>query len=407
MFYIFLHCLFELSLNKNKYTTFVLLIHLFLKYNIYYINFFCFKGANNNNNNIKKKKTKPKNKKKMTTNYRGPESTIVEYPSHRIGCSAHSKYMDFQTNQPDKKVAIPIKNITEEMHDIGAFQIVVMPDSASSKAQGFAPLPGDSKTYGKTPVIAQVGNVPHGIPDWFFDTSVAKDLKTKADGESVIDDMKRAMVGRNISFVGVSLDSYRKAQGPDHTPEQDGLAVLMHGPVTCKFFTQQPLRPMADLVLSVIPRQMEGRAGGIRYQSDGPEKYPLTVKEYSFDTFEKAVRMVLMQYLAKLEMGVIHFNISSSSSNNKQALGSSTDDQNAALIVAGIIGLTMNDKGYDGFSAMSKTIYNSRIQLLLSGLQGIDAEYNRIIGKNIQAVTETSFRNTKSGMIDYDWFVKS
>ena len=214
----------------------------------------------------------------MTTSYDGPTTTIVDFPSYRIGTTAHTAFMNFQTNQNRDAVALPISQITEEMHDIGSNQIVVMVDPDMAKASGFNQGLSDSKSYGKLLIIGQAGNLPHGLPrDFFTATSYGHDVSKR----NLINELVREMALKHVKFVGISIDSYRKALGPDHTPDQDGVSVLTYGPSTIKIFTPVPLRPMAELVLEMIPQQTYGKSGNVRYQSDGPEKYPFTLKEMS------------------------------------------------------------------------------------------------------------------------------
>lgn len=284
----------------------------------------------------------------MTTNWGdGPESTIPNYNIHQIGVTVDEKFNDFVTNRDVNEVAIKVAYATPEMHNIGNGEIVVTKDQSKMGGLGFygnqAP---DARTMGRPLVFGQSGNLPHGIPQDVMQSDYWKTLSAEEQAE-----VKRQQILRYCAPVGISMDSYRRGPGSAKTPLSDGLAVIMHGPATSRLFTGRPLRPMADLVLAMIPSQAQGRAGAVRYQSDGPERYPFTVAEHDPHNPQKWIRRACSSFADRINMA------NRVNTGNKTGRADATwifavatnahgadsfmleDDKNASNILAGLLGM--------------------------------------------------------------------
>jgi hypothetical protein len=398
----------------------------------------------------------------MTTDYGGPASSIPEYPSHRIGVTPFAKYMDHQSNlgQNSPLAGIPVTQVREDMHDIGSLQIVVMPDPNSHKHtnfnQSFAP-----QSYGKPLAIGQAGNLPHGLSEEFMASDYWKSLTPEEKAR-----LKRECARRNVVMLGVSVDSYRKMIGPDHTPEHDGISVIMHGPCTVRIYTPEPLRPMSQLVLDLIPSQAGGRGGSIRYQSDGPEKYPFTFKEHSprttrdwaieslryfserigqkkvkdwvflnkIDTFGNSTPMletdkngqdltmgilqlslVVIEVLIEKERlsfeggsGVNGWKEKGTSVLGLARVGDSVEAQDSINLVQTILNRLTNRATPLGGARVGSPDYDTHasngLQTFLNGMQGIAASTNQIVARNIGTRPQKYGKN-QTGMHEYDVFI--
>lgn len=399
----------------------------------------------------------------MTTDWNGPESTIPEYPSHRIGVTAHDKYMDFMSGLSESQVAINVRNPSEDMHNIGHLQIVCMVDPSNNKNVGFT-QGFSQQSYGKPLGIGQAGKLPHGLSQEFFRSKYYESL---SDEEKTL--IKREYAKRGIAMLGVSVDSYRKAKGPDHTPNQDGVSVIMHGPCTVKIFTPIPLRPMADLVLDLIPPQGQGRGGSVRYQSEGPEKYPFTLKEHDSGTTSKWCRDALMRFSEKvtdkrnakwifvnkidtfhstnamleadkngqdIAMGILQLSLvvvdkllkhgvvpsaATWQTEGPKVLGlagrdgetdirgdTKTGGRDPTNLIKDII-LRICDKDDDAHKEGDRffsTQANSGLQALLNGVQGVMQSCNKIVARNL-GTRPQKYGKSASGLYEYDIFVKT
>lgn len=220
----------------------------------------------------------------MTTNPNGPETIMSQYPSFRAGATANVALMDLQSAMgDDAKVAKKVTQVTSEMHDIGATEIVVTTSAEKLRAIGFNQP--TAKLYGKPPIIAQSGNFPHGLDPAFLSSDYYNSLDEKGK-----DLLKRQATLRFLIPFGISNAAYHRAAGPNHSPEQDGLDVIAWGPATTKLFTGTILGVGTDVALDLIPSQATGRAGAVRYQSEGAERYPFTVRKLADSPLNEVIK---------------------------------------------------------------------------------------------------------------------
>jgi hypothetical protein len=242
----------------------------------------------------------------------------------------------------------------------------------------------ESRTVGRPVGIAQSGNLPHGLKKSFMDSDYYKNLSL--DDKNLL---MQQMVKSYLYMIGVSQDSFRKAKGPDNTPITDGLYTIMNGPVTCKLFTGQPLRPMAYLVLDLVPNQQHGRSGTIRYQNEGAERYPFTMREYDPHTPQKWIRQIMRNFSQDVQTpqkyGATPM-LPFSSARSEKDHPMLENDRNAANIVTGVFGmasliieellkkkiLSVVNVGGAGFvnDAAGASVWRTRVALGVFGIDG-------------------------------------
>jgi hypothetical protein len=283
----------------------------------------------------------------MTTNYGQNGSNPIESTTPiigitQIGVTADKGFMNLCTNTDRDKAAIPVDRPEEGMWDIGMGDIIVSKNEELFRKmfKMMTQLSGD-RTYGKALGIGQTGNLPVG-EELLLDTYYKAALPAEQE------QMRRQYVLRYIHFLGVSQDSWRKAQGPDKTADQDGLMVIIHGLVSILLYTERPLRPGALLVLDLIPTQTSSRAGTTRYLSQGPERYPPTLREHDPHSPAEWIKRDGREFIKRLKDvksgGPKPGNSGTRMLNIVVNRGSATSlilegQKNAALVVAGVAGI--------------------------------------------------------------------
>jgi hypothetical protein len=285
----------------------------------------------------------------MTTNYGQNGSNPIESTTPiigitQIGVTADKGFMNLCTNTERDKAAIPVDRPEEGMWDIGMGDIIVSKNEELFRKmfKMMTQLSGD-RTYGKALGIGQTGNLPVG-EELLKDPYYLSLSNLPAEQEQ----MRRQYVLRYIHFLGVSQDSWRKAQGPDKTADQDGLMVIIHGLVSILLYTERPLRPGALLVLDLIPTQTSSRAGTTRYLSQGPERYPATLREHDPHTPAEWIKRDGREFIKRLKDvksgGPKPGNSGTRMLNIIVNRGSATSlllegQKNAASVVAGVAGI--------------------------------------------------------------------
>ena len=256
----------------------------------------------------------------MTTAPGGPRTQISKYPRFVTGASANIQLMDFQSAQTDnRKVAQRIEQLTDAAHDISMSEPVVTTDPAVLKKLGF--IQSNHKLYAKTPVIAQTGNFPHGIPEEMLDSDYWKNVLTDQERQEA---MNQSIMRHLIPF-GVNQANFRKTEGPSKSAPQEGLDIIIYGPATSNFFTGTVLPPMTEVALVPMPKQRPGRSGLVKYMSEGSERYPFTVRPLSVKTVVDNLRNDLASYSKRI-----------------------LEKPNGAGVAASVFGQAINPSGRDG-----------------------------------------------------------
>ena len=384
----------------------------------------------------------------MTTNW-GPTSDQPNLPlanSFLIGCTVNRRLHDHNRSTQETETFNKIKTYEETSNDIGLGDIVVSVNDSKMKAL-MGPLNGvlgDSRSFGKPLVTGQSGNLRTNIPDSFWQTEYAKQLT-----QDEKNDIKRQAILSYLVHMGISIDQYRGTPGQDQTPLQDGIAVVMTGPITVKnLHTGVALPTGAALVLDLCPESMTGRKGQYRYQSDGPERYPFTYRPHDPHTPVTWVQRGLRMLADRTKDATIpNFIAAVGSANGNIGENSFVDEthRNSYHVAMGIVGLvnrvmnhvkttTRTDSidaglyylnlhmglgGPGGDNAHTKSLLDvmagigpiiasdpkivqvqqSALSLLLMGVQDFAAVSNRIVAKNVQ--TQLS-RKSKSNNGHFD-----
>jgi len=334
----------------------------------------------------------------MTTNYgqngSNPlESTTPIFGITQIGITADKGLMNLSTNTSKDRSAIPVERPEEGMWDIGMGDIIISKNEEVFRKmfKMMTQLTGD-RIYGKALGVGQTGNLP--VSDDLLNDDFYKNASPR-DKES----MRRQFVLRYMHFLGVSQDSWRKAQGPDKTADQDGLMVIIHGLVSVLLFTERPLRPGALLVLDLIPTQQVGRAGSTRYMSQGPERYPATLREHDPHSPTEWIRRDGLDLIARLEeqrrtninTGTRILNIVSARNSSASLL---LDGQrNAGSIVVGITGIICK------FLSGAPSTMNAE-QLMNLLLTGLDTD----LATDLHKISTS--KSVKANIDDYKTFAQ-
>jgi hypothetical protein len=120
------------------------------------------------------------------------ETTFPGSNNFAIGTTIDASFMQYTSNKSSDEVAIPVKNPTKQMHDIGLGTLCVSINTASMKKEmSYTP---DSRTFGRLLVVGQCGNIPHGLKQEDLDSYSPEDR----------DKLKRQRVMSFCRFVGVA-----------------------------------------------------------------------------------------------------------------------------------------------------------------------------------------------------------
>ena len=294
----------------------------------------------------------------MTTRPGGPDTRMVQYPSLRVGATANEALMDWQNTQTAAgTTAQPITQLTEQAHDISATELVVTTDPNELKKLGFVQPTG--KLYGKPPVIGQTGNFPHGIPANMLETEYFKSL-TEAEKHRLV----RQAVMRHLIPFGVNQANFRKGNGPDKTPLQDGLDVIIFGPATVQLFTGTILPPMTEVAMVPMPANKTGRSGLVKYTSEGVERMPLTVEPLSKQNVINVIRMDLAAFNERVvkrtnptgkAAGILKASVNPMGRDGAMLEA----DKNAAAVYAGALGMALVVLDALGLGAVHATLVNA------------------------------------------------
>lgn len=202
----------------------------------------------------------------------GADTTIVNNGIWSAGAGAHTGFMEFTQNLNASKVSIPVGNPSVDMHSINLGTLLCMVNPTKLKSIGYnSAIVSDNRTFGRPLVIGQSGNLPHGLNQNFMDTPYGKSL----DPEDLTK-LKIEMSKSYLTFFGVSRGNFELGK-KNYTPTVDGIPVIVFGPVTVTLFTPIVIPPLSHLVLDFIQLKTSGRAGNVKYTSQGAERYPFTL----------------------------------------------------------------------------------------------------------------------------------
>jgi hypothetical protein len=277
----------------------------------------------------------------MTTRDGASSTRIPSNPSWRIGVTANKAFMEFQTAQTNPAtVAQPITAPGEETHNISLGEIVCTTNATMLKRLGF--VQPTNELYGKPPVIGQSGGVPHGLPEEFLANSPYWQALSADDKNRLL----RLSMMKYFDPMGVSLGNFRLS-GSGKTPLQDGIDILISGPVTMSLFTGTILPPMTRFRVVPMPASKMGRSGGqVKFTWNGSQRFPFTVEPVDNKSVGDILRTdvaffserILAKKNDKAGTNLFYEQVVKSTARESPML---EGDRNASNLLAGLIGAAM------------------------------------------------------------------
>lgn len=274
----------------------------------------------------------------MTTSNRGPNyesgTDINPFPSYRIGCTFDKGLAASADGLLDTQKAIVAASATgaAEKWDVGLHDYVFLfnPDLAKGM-----PLPIASRSMGKTLAVANTANLPHGLTD--SDINKMRNVFKYSDEE--IDKVKRQKLRRAIVPLGVSQGNYYNQEGPNQSPLQDGIPVVIGGmsTVTTYFDKLPPL--FADVTYDLVGNGPSNGSGSFRVASTSIAKVPLTFKAVDPRGTIDVMRRVGRDYAHRIGNGESRlpadFDVQEGNVNAQML----EDDKNAAVMTWGLLSM--------------------------------------------------------------------
>lgn len=347
-------------------------------------------------------------------------NTTVTQQGVWVGATADVKLMDMMVSTKPEHTYQPIVRLREDAHDIGLGDLVVTKNEELFKKYAGASMSlHDSRSFGRLLAFGQHGNFPIG------------DIKEQPYAKTLSVDDKQELARQRllqmVSFLGVSQDSFRKQLGADQTPLHDGIAVLIRGFVTVgQLNTGTQIPPMSPLVLAVSPMSQPGRGGGLKYQSDGAEKYRFTLAAFDH-------RTPIAYLMSCIDMLHTHLTVTPAPYTSGALFKYLSDfrDGNmlyehriAASIVFGFLGFAVakvtgsppmdnvifdviktitekNPRAPHGYTDAQPFMGPAGLVFVMNACLDVASRSNRVVGKCVQSQLP-KYGKSNSGLYDYD-----
>lgn len=280
----------------------------------------------------------------MTTDYNGPTSTIVQYPSLNMGFTIHEGAHQVMDSRPGDAAIAPSPGSGPEKWYSGLGSLAGYIDP-----KFYAPFLGNEKntrSYGKPLIVTQGAGLFHGVDM----SKVPKDYT-----EEQKQTLKLQKATQYIKFGCVLQDSFNN----DYVP-QDGVMGIVSGPVTVKIPVNKSFNYMTRVVFAMAQSAHTNRVGSNVKLSDGPDKSSFTLEEYNERSPTDLVRHILTQYAATLENakngGRLPFQLGNVDGTVQAVL--LEDERDAAQLTVGAMAVSMSvietliDEGFLTFNAL-------------------------------------------------------
>lgn len=342
----------------------------------------------------------------MTTNFGnfndnvgGDGNTILSLAnSFLVGCTYDAGLVAATKDLTTDETAHHLTTNEPACHNIGMGELVVTFNQQNRNSG----IQSATRSYGKPLVVGQSGNLPHNIDmtDGVIQTIIS-DL-----GAETAQKMYSEQVLKQCTLVGASIDHNNTVPGPGQTPAQNGMAVIMSGPTTLMSLrTSEPLPIGVPLVLALSPENAIGRRA--RYQSDGPVRYPFTLKRHNPKTTVSIIHdnLKTMGKVISVKPDMLKRMNSLQPGNTDALLDSHKNAYNILLGLVGLATLIASDVSGSKADAViadkdkmasiiakitepgkTDTIEQNALMFLLSGVQDVAASSNRVVARSIQTM---------------------
>ncbi len=299
------------------------------------------------------------------------DSIIVPGPSYRIGATIDvSLAVSSRELLAEDKAIIPSSQLGPPLN-IGNGDPVFQYDPQMMRN---LPVQVTTRPFGKALALANTAHLPHGLSR----ADIAQ-LRAFGYNDDEIQEVKRQGLRRGLVFLGISQGTYIH-EGPDKSPAQDGIAVIIGGQSTMATYFESVPPIFADITFGLLSEGPISSTGARQVSKTNSQKVPITFRAVhprgTIDIMTRTVR----SYAAKLhpETGNPRTRLPCDMNVQNDSIASAAleDEKNAALLTYGL--MTMLSEMLQSLAADGHiTINNGKSATQMQELLGVKAAQNQ------------------------------